>query len=75
MEKITIDFEGDVETHIANTGGGPDYATACGQALDGDEFSGTELPTPRGAKITCFRCHAAWLSCRGARATDFDTSL
>lgn len=71
MTKITINLDGDVETHIAATGGGPDYATVCGQALDGDEFSGVEVPTSRGAKINCARCRAAWLSCRGVSAADF----
>ena len=70
--KITIDQDGEVKTHIANTASGNDYATACGQALDGDEFCGREVPTPRGAKITCSACHQAWLCCKGVRESDFD---
>jgi len=70
--KITIDLDGDVHTHIANTGGGPDYATVCGLALDGDAYSGAEVRTPRGAKITCSACHRAWLCCLGLLAKHFD---
>lgn len=41
-------------THMV--GGCNDYATPCGLALDGDEFSGRRVPTPKGAKIDCVNC-------------------
>jgi hypothetical protein len=70
MATITIEVDGDSKVHIAGDAGN-DYATVCGQALDGDQFSGVELPTPRGAKITCVACRNIWNACRGVQLRQF----
>lgn len=70
MSTITIDIDGEAQVHIAAQSGS-DYATVCGQALDGDEFSGVEVPTLRGAKISCAACHNIWVACRGVQLRQF----
>ena len=37
MATITIEIDGESQVHIAAQDGN-DYATVCGQALDGDQF-------------------------------------
>ena len=66
---IAIDLDGEVETHIR--GGLSDYATACGQALDGDDCSGIEVDLPSKAKITCDGCRQLFELCKPLRVTDF----
>ena len=70
--KVSVDVDGELSTHISNSASGQDYATVCGLAAEGDYWGGVVVPTPRGEKITCDACRAAWESCRGLRATDFD---
>lgn len=69
MAKITITLDGETTTHIA--GGNPEYATVCGQALDGDEYSGTKQPTPRGTRIDCGVCRLIWIACRDELRSGF----
>lgn len=70
MSMITIKTEDGVAVHIASADGN-DYATVCGQALDGDQYCGEEIPTLRGAKITCGACRNAWNACRGLTLRNF----
>lgn len=57
-------------THIA--GGMNDYATLCGLAQDGDQFSAQEVK-PTGKKVTCPLCHQLWKTASNIRASDFDS--
>lgn len=70
MTMITIEIDNSVAVHIKAQDGN-DYATVCGQAIDGDEHSGVELSTPRGAKITCGACRNVWNACRGLQLRNF----
>lgn len=70
MATITIEIDGESQVHIAAQDGN-DYATVCGQALDGDQFSGVELPNLRGAKISCGACRNIWNACRGVQLRQF----
>jgi hypothetical protein len=56
--------------HIAAVGGN-DYATVCGQALDGDQWSGVEVPTQPKSKITCITCRNIWNACRDVQLRHF----
>ena len=65
---IAIEHEmGDVRVHIAGSGAS-DYATVCGEALDGDYVCGTRVPTPPRARVTCGACTNIWRLCRGVRS-------
>lgn len=71
IKTAETDFEQNVFTHLPNADGQSDYATLCGLALDGDEDSGTEVPTPAGARVTCTACYSMWLMCRTFSAKNF----
>lgn len=70
MSTITIEIDGEEQVHIAAQDGN-DYATVCGLALDGDRFSGVEVQTLSGAKITCVSCRNIWIACRGFQPRHF----
>jgi len=68
---VTIDYEGELRTHIGFTVGS--YATICG--MDGnDAFIGqqTTIETPAGAKLDCPQCYAMWAEARKWKVIDFD---
>lgn len=62
-------------THLPSVATQGDYATLCGLAADGDQYSVTVIPTPRSATVTCFACYSMWLSCKGVRASSFSEKV
>jgi hypothetical protein len=71
IKSSVTDWEQNVITHLPSAEGQSDYATLCGLALDGDEDSGTEVPTPCGGRVTCTTCYKMWLHCRTFNAKSF----
>lgn len=71
IKTAASDCEQKVITHLPSAAGSGDYATLCGLALDGDEDSGTEVPTPSGGRVTCTACYSMWLMCRTFSAKNF----
>ncbi len=71
MKTSEGDWEENVITHLPAADGQSDYATLCGLALDGDEDSGTQVPTPTKGRVTCATCYSMWLLCRGFSAKNF----
>lgn len=65
------DWEENVITHLPSAEGQGDYGTLCGLALDGDQDSGTPVPTPIGERVTCHTCYSIWLLCRSFSAKNF----
>lgn len=55
--------------HIAGAAG-TDYATICGCAVDGDEYSCIQIPLQKGAQIDCVACCNIYLACRSIRLKD-----
>lgn len=71
IKTASSDWEQKVITHLPSAEGQSDYATLCGLALDGDEDSGAEVPTPAGGRVTCTSCYSMWLLCRTFSAKNF----
>lgn len=61
----------DGATLVHAAGGLTDYVTPCGQALDGDQDSGREVPLPPDARITCDGCKQLFETLRQFRPGDF----
>jgi len=58
-----------VQVHM--NGGLSDYATPCGLALDGDEFSGRVAELPAKPKVTCPRCKELFDITENFKRSDF----
>ncbi len=69
MSTVTLVHpEGVALTHIA--GGGSDYATVCGIAVDGDEFSARVAPAClQRKKVDCPECITLWHACHTVSAS------
>lgn len=72
---ITIDHDGEVETHIGFEKFG--YVTLCG--MDGDDPDKSVMQktvvTPSRAKITCSHCKSLWDRAMDFKLSDFSTTL
>ena len=71
-KSVFVAFQHDGEILVHAAGGINDYATLCGLANDGDQYSGVEVDLPMSSKINCKSCKSLFETANALRLSDFE---